>query len=127
MVPQAFSSALLAKRLLAEGVSLIEAPCIAGEWRFDAVGQDEHTGSLVLVVYYAESRPMQRTTPARALARTERVVRGDTTSFRPAIEAYRCAHAIAPSKHVRLDILIDIVDETTGDMASAYIKDVTAS
>lgn len=127
MIPQAFSSALLAKRLLAEGVSLIEAPCIAGEWRFDAVGQDEHTGSLVLVVYYAESRPMQRTTPARALARTERVVRDDAKTFRAALEAYRRAHAIASTKHIHLDILIDIVDESTGDMASGYIKDVAAN
>lgn len=46
MAPQASNSALLAKRLLSEGVSLIEAPCTAGDWRFDAVGQDEHTARL---------------------------------------------------------------------------------
>ncbi len=127
MAPQAYNDTLLAKRLLTEGVSLIEASCTAGDWRFDAVGQDERTGELVLVVYYAESRPMQRTTPARALDRTERVVRGDAKTFRAAIEAYRRAHTIASTKHIRLDILIDIVDESTGDMASGYIKNVTAS
>ena len=127
MAPQASNSALLAKRLLSEGVSLIEVSRGAGEWRFDAVGQDEHTGELVLVVYYAESRPMQRTTPARALDRTERILRDDAKTFCAAIEAYRSAYAIEPAKNVRLDILIDIVDESTGDMASGYIKNVAAS
>lgn len=44
-----------------------------------------------------------------------------------AIETYRRAHAIASTKHIRLDILIDIVDEATGDMASNYIKEIASS
>lgn len=118
-------AAALARRLQAEGVRVMEAPCEAGEWRFDAVCWDEKAACTVLAVHFLNSRRFQYSTPARALDRTERVLREDAATFHKSVQAYRAARAIDDSARVRLDVIVDVVDEADGTMLTRRFEDVS--
>lgn len=79
----------------------------------------------MLVVHFLNSRRFQYSTPARALDRTERVLRDDAATFHESVQAYRTACAIDYSARVRLDVIVDVVDEADGTTLSRRFEDVS--